>query len=396
MSAAGWVLVALPLAIGGWAYLGYPAVLALAAALRRDGAPRAEDPPVWPTVSISLPAHDEEASIGRTLESLLALDYPAERRQIVVVSDASTDRTDEIVRGFADRGVELIRLAERGGKTAAENAAIPHLRGEIVVNTDATIRIPPGSLKPLVRAFHDPEVGCASGRDVSVGDPSAEANVGESGYVGYEMWVRSLETRVGSIVGASGCYYAIRAELHRRPLPEHLSRDFAAALVTREAGLRAVSVDEAVAFVPRTPSLHRELRRKVRTMARGMETLWHKRGLLNPFRHGGFALMLASHKVARWLVPPAAALGLIGLALLAPSHPVAALALGLAAAGLLTGLVALRWPEGGRPPRIVAICGYLLGANLAAVLAWRKALSGEREAIWSPTRRGGPQAGSST
>src|SRR4029077_5680589 len=106
--------------------------------------------------------------------------------------------------------VELLRTPVRSGKTAAENAALAHLRGEIIVNTDATIRIPPASLKPLIRVFQDPTIGAASGRDLSVGDVRAEVSQGESGYVGYEMWVRSLETRVGSIVGGRGCVFALR------------------------------------------------------------------------------------------------------------------------------------------------------------------------------------------
>src|SRR5439155_25391253 len=108
-----------------------------------------------------------------------------------------------LFRSLADRGVELLRLPERRGKTAAENAARAHLRGTIIVNTDASVRIALQALKTLVAAFADPTVGVASGRDVSVARVGAEANAGESTYVGYEMWVRDLETRVSGIVGAS-------------------------------------------------------------------------------------------------------------------------------------------------------------------------------------------------
>ena len=234
-----------------------------------------------------------------------------------MVSDASTDRTDEIVRGYADRGVELLRMPERHGKTAAENAAREHLRGDIVVNTDASVRIAPGALKPLIARFADPEVGVASGRDVSVAQMDRDLNVGESGYVGYEMWVRDLETRVGSIVGASGCFYAIRRPLHMTLFPAALSRDFACALIAREAGFRAVSVNEAVCYVPRIQSLRREYRRKVRTLTRGLETLWYKRSLMNPLRYGLFAWMLLSHKLIRWLAPWGLVLAGLGWLLLA-------------------------------------------------------------------------------
>src|SRR5207245_2850849 len=129
------------------------------------------------------------------------------------------------------------------------------------------------------------------------------ANPGEQTYVGYEMWVRGLETRVFGIVGASGCLYAIRKDLHMRSLPEALSRDFAAALAARECGLRAVSVPQALCFVPRSASLRQEYWRKLRTVTRGLTTLWYKRSLLNPARYGLFAWLLFSHKVCRCLTP---------------------------------------------------------------------------------------------
>src|SRR5688500_16272218 len=132
MTTAGLILIAIPLALFAYAYLLYPAALWLLAGFRPRTAPPS-DPPEWPAISISLPAYNEERSIRETIETLLAIDYPAERRQIVVISDASTDRTDDIVREFAGRGVELLRLPVRAGKTAAENAVVPHLRGDIVV-----------------------------------------------------------------------------------------------------------------------------------------------------------------------------------------------------------------------------------------------------------------------
>ncbi|HEY7683420.1 MAG TPA: glycosyltransferase [Gemmatimonadales bacterium] len=380
------VLVLLPGILFVYAYLLYPVLLAVAGAFRRSG--RAfGDPPEWPSISIVVPAYNEGRTIGETLESLLALDYPPDRRQILVLSDASTDRTDEIVQGFAARGVELYRAPTRIGKTAMENAVVPRLRGDIIVNTDATIRIPPGSLKPLIRVFQDPTIGVASGRDVSVGDLSVEASQGESGYVGYEMWLRSLETRVGSIVGASGCFYAIRRRLHEVEIPPGLSRDFASALTAREHDFRAVSVDQAVCLVPRTTSLQREFRRKIRTMARGLGTLWYKRRLLNPLRYGAFAWMLWSHKLVRWLVFLAAPLALAGLVLLSFRLHVAKVLVGLVGLGVLLGVIAMRAPEGKKLPRLVALCGFALAAHLAGILAWSRVFSGQLHATWEPTRR---------
>lgn len=377
--------------IGAYAYAGYPLLLRMATRGRR---PRiaSEDPELWPSISIVVAMYNEEEQARGLIESLLALEYPEERRQILVVSDGSTDRTEEIVGGFANRGVELLCLPERGGKTAAENAAASRIRGEIVVNTDASTRISPGALKPLIATFSDSRVGLASGRDVSVSRTDRPANVGESGYVGYEMWVRDLETALRGIVGASGCFYAIRAELHRVPEPPHLSRDFAAALKCEEAGLRAVSVREATCLVPRTTSLKREYRRKVRTFTRGMETLLYRRKLLDPFRDPVYAWMLFSHKVVRWAVPWAAALGAIGLVFLAVQFDWALALLALGLVGLILGGLGWALGDGRRLPKIVEIPAFALAGNVAAIHALIRVLKGQRDAVWEPTRRKGAAA----
>lgn len=383
------VVLAIGLGLGLYAYIGYPLLLWVLSRIRPDRAASPGEPAEWPLVSISLPAYNEERSIAATLDRILEIDYPKDRLQIVVISDASTDRTDEIVKSYADRGVELLRLPQRGGKTAAENAARHVLRGQVIVNTDASVRLDRNALKPLIAWFQDPTVGVASGRDVSVTRVDEDRNLGESGYVGYEMWLRSLETRVDSIVGASGCFYAIRANLHMSLVPEALSRDFAAALIAREHGMRAVSVNEAVCYVPRINSLQREYRRKVRTMTRGLETLWFKRHLLNPARQGLFAWMLASHKLVRWLAPWGILASLVALAVLAPLHWWAAAGLGVAVVMIGAAWAGWRWPADRHMPRAVAVPAYFGSGTVAALVAWRGALRGELNPIWEPTRRDG-------
>ena len=386
----GWVLVVMAVGMVVYAYLGYPVLLQAAAWLRPSGRDEGALPSEWPLIAITVPMYNEEAQARELVESLLALDYPPDRRQILIVSDGSTDGTDEIVRGFDDRGVELLRVEGRSGKTAAENAASSRLRGDIVVNTDASIRIRPDALKRLIAPFADPGIGLTSGRDLSVSaEEDSDANLGESGYVGYEMWVRDLETALGGIVGASGCLYATRLELHRIPVPGHLSRDFAAALKCQEHGYRAVSVPEAVCLVPRTGSLGKEYRRKVRTMTRGMETLLSRRHLMNPFRHGLFAWKLVSHKLCRWLAPWAMVLGGVGLALMAPTFGWAlgllVLGTGAGALGAVAWALADRYPLPG-PLRMLA---FAVMGNVAAMHASLNALRGRSDAIWEPTRREG-------
>ena len=388
----GFSLIVIPAALFGYALAGYPLLLWILSRFAQR--PRTwGDPADWPRLAILVPAYNEEASIAGTLESLLALDYPIDRREVVVMSDASSDRTDEIVRGFESRGVRLVRMQSRKGKSAAENRTLPLVTCDIVVNTDATIRIPSGSLRPLIRVFQDPTVGAASGRDVSVGDIDAEANASEAGYVGYEMGVRALETRLGGIIGASGCFYAIRRELVDTAFPEELSRDFASPLRARQLGYRTVSVDAALCVVPRARSLQAEYKRKIRTMLRGLNTLWFLRSLLNPFRYGRFAWMLASHKLARWLGFLALPLAPIGLLLLAPTHSWAAVLAGLGAVGVAAGLLALNSADSERLPGLIKRAGFTVASTLAGFIAWMKFFAGTNAATWEPTRR--PDAASS-
>lgn len=388
------LLVALGLAgisLVALAVAGYPLVLFLLP--RRTPKPtptRSSSDDHWPELTIALPAYNEGHQIRDTVESLLALDYPDHLKHILVVSDGSTDDTNAIVRSFEAQGVQLLALTERAGKCAAENAARPHLKGELVVNTDASVRMEPDALRALVAPFADPDVGVASGRDVSVSrlpDSDTDANTGESGYVGYEMWLRDLETSRGGIVGASGCLYAIRSNLHQTEVPGHLSRDFAAALIVRDAGLRSVSVPQALCYVPRTASLPAEYRRKVRTIARGMTTLWAWKHLLNPLGEGTFALKLLGHKVLRWLVPVGVVLG------------------GLSVAGLLVlagwgwlpvmgaaGLAGVVWAAWRRPPHqplpgLLALMAWVVMGNVAVLHAWARAIGGGAEPVWEPTRR---------
>lgn len=372
---AGWAVLALVL----YTFVGYPLLLVILPKRRRarhSGAVRR-----WPAISITLSTHNGAAEIGPTLEALLADPYPG-RRQILVISDGSTDNTVAVLRGYAARGVEVLELSARLGKTEGENRAIDRLTGEIIVNTDATVVVRPGAITALIEAMADPEVGVASSRDLSV-DRGQRHNQGEQGYVGYEMWLRDLETAAGGIVGASGSLYAVRAELHHRRLPGHLSRDFGVVLYAREMGYRAISVPEAVCFVPRSGGGRPEYRRKVRTMARGLATLGAHRHLLDPFRYGAFAWRLGSHKLLRWTIP--LALGVTAVTGVLPGIGTP-WTRGAVLGGAALAALGWWWPWG-TAPRMLAIPAYAAGAVVAGIEAWWVALTGGAQAVWEPTRR---------
>lgn len=385
MRTLAWLLVALPVVVGTYAYVLYPLGLVLLSKRRRYNIQRGKA--VSADVSVVIPAYNEEMEIAAAIDAVLGQDYPTERLQILILSDASTDNTDRIVEGYAGRGVELLRMPQRSGKTKLENLACAHIRGEIVVNADASVRLHPAAIRSLVAALADPSVGVASSRDVSISTLDTSANIVEAGYVGFEMRVRRLETQTGGIVGASGSCYAIRAALHRIPVRDDLSRDFSAALTAQLHGNRAVSVDDAICFVPRTASLPMEYRRKVRTISRGINTLYNRRELLDPTRYGLFAWKLLSHKVCRWAVPLLALPAVVGLMLLASFHPAARFVLlgvfligGFALAGAL-------WPSGRPMPRILSLTAFAVSANVATVHAVWRVIAQRNDQVWEPTRR---------
>jgi glycosyltransferase involved in cell wall biosynthesis len=379
------VIAAAPIVSALYAYVAYPAII-WAIARRRPSANSGAQSDEWPAVTITVPVYNAVSGIRTTLERLLEVDYPRDKLQLLVLSDASNDGTDDVVRQLADRGVELMRAPNRRGKTAAENAAVAVARGDIIVNIDATVVVPPGSLKRLIRSFDDPTVGVASGRDVSVGAADERRTGAESGYTSYEMWVRDLETRAGSIVGASGCFYGIRRRIRASPLPHGLSWDFASTLVAMQQGYRSVSVSDAVCIVPRTGEIRFELRRKSRTMARGLSTLFYFRGLMNPFRYDRFALMLISHKLLRWVPYLLAPVAVVALGVLAARSSISAVLLGIVVLGLLTGAAVIRYarPIAFKP---LALAGFAVAALSAGVLAWCDALRGTRMVTWEPTPR---------
>ena len=208
-----WCLVALVC----YAYIGYPCLLAVLASVRPR---KIELAPIQPVVTVIIAAFNEEKDIGRKLEMVLALDYPPERRQIVVASDGSTDRTHEIVESFAARGIELVVLPKQAGKTAAQNLAVMQARGDILVFTDATTSIAPNAIRKLVEPFADARVGC-TGAQLEY-ESAAGTAIGRGGglYWRYEKLIKELESRANSLIGVSGCLYAVRRKLYTPIAPD--------------------------------------------------------------------------------------------------------------------------------------------------------------------------------
>ena len=253
-----------------------------------------------PYLSLIITAHNEEHRIREKLDNTLALNYPNELKEILVASDGSTDQTNQIVEAYADQGVKLVHVKERKGKENAQLAAIQAAQGEILVFSDVATQIPPEALYNLVAAFNNPRVGALSSEDRFISQGGKVA--GEGAYVKYEMWLRNLESRVNSLVGLSGSFFAARKEVCEE-WDIAVPSDFNTALNCVSKGYIAVSDPMVLGYYPNIKDDSKEYQRKLRTVIRGMAAVVQKPVVLNPFRLGFFAIQVISHKIMRWLVP---------------------------------------------------------------------------------------------
>ncbi len=365
-----------------WVYVGYPLVLAVAAVVRRRPVHRG---PIEPRVSLIVCAYNEAKTIRRKLEETAALDYPADRLEVIVASDGSTDGTDDIVREFAPR-IRLLSLGRRNGKTAAQNEAVKAASGEILVFSDVTTVYPPGSLRAMVENFADPTVGCVGGDLIYGNEPDNPAAEGRALFWSYERQLRLWESRVHSMIGTAGCAYAMRRSLYR-PLDPGAISDFVQPGLVTARGHRTVLEPRARVYEPvESKTLSEELQRRARIITRGLRGAFRMPTLLNPLRHPWFATVLWSHRVLRWLVP------VFLLGLLAASVPLAAegalyravLAAQLAvyaAGGVAYGLERL---ELRLPGAFIPL--YFCLVNLAPLVALKNLVRGEKKIVWETGR----------
>jgi len=363
------------LALVLYAYFGYPCALMAISRFRSRVVRKGR---ATPRVSFIITARNEEARIQQKIENTLGQDYPPHLLEIIVASDCSTDATDELVGAHADR-VRLVRAAERRGKEAAQRLALEAASGEILIFSDVATALAPGGVSSIVSNFSDPTVGCVSSVDRFV-DPDGKVS-GEGAYVRYEMFLRTLESRVNSLVGLSGSFFAARREVCRR-WSDCRQSDFSTVLNSVDLGLRGVHDPDTAGYYTNLVDDGREFQRKVRTVVRGIACFTANVRMLNPMRYGLFAWQLVSHKLCRWLVPAALIVAWLSNAALVFHSDLylATMAAQFAFYAAAAGGIRTRSP-------ILKVPAFFLIVNVAIATAWLRYARGERMTTWDPSER---------
>ncbi len=365
---------------GAYSYFIYPLALAvLRELIPVRVAPIGSARPVSMTLVIT--AYNEERRIRDKLENALSLDYPG--LEIIIASDCSSDRTDEIVREYTDRRVRLVRAPERLGKENAQGCAIREATGDVIVFSDVATRIETDALRKLAAYFEEATIGAVSSEDRFITQAGEVA--GEGAYVRYEMWLRRMESSLAGLVGLSGSFFAAR----KRVCDEwdiHSPSDFNTALNCARKGLRAVTAPDVLGFYSDLKDPRKEYDRKVRTVLRGITAIARHPDALNVFRFGLFSWQVWSHKIMRWAVP------FFAVALLASNLSLvgtgAFYALALVAQLAFYGLAfAAHVNERVKRHGAVRIVYFFLQANVAIADACWRFFSGERRTTWQPSAR---------
>ena len=361
-------------------YAGYPLLLRFLPKkpIKRDALATEK-----PRVTVLIPAFNEEKVIRATIENKLAQTYPADLIDIIVISDESEDKTDEIVTEIAEQNsrVKLVRQVPRQGKTSGLNLAMPHAGGEIIVFSDANSHYQPDAIEKLVACFADPDVGYVTGKMVYVNEEGNVIGDGCSAYMKYENHLRRLEADVSSVVGVDGGVDAVRKSLYQ-PMSADQLPDFVLPLKVVTQGKRVIYCEEALLNEESLSNSQSEFRMRVRVSLRAFWAMWDMKHLFNPGNYGLFSLQLFSHKLLRYLA-------FIPLILVFVSN------------GLVTGegwfyqytfliqiifygAAAFVSLNDGTKNRWLALANYFCLINVAAAMAFLKFIKGEKIVIWKP------------
>lgn len=367
-----------------YAYFGYGALIWLLARFVGKAPHLSDD---LPTVSVVIAAYNEAPIIGARIENLLALDYPPDRLELLLVTDGCTDGTEHVVLSLAQRDprVRLLFRGVRSGKVNAMNAAIPQAKGEIIVGSDANCFFRPDCLRRLVRHFGDPRVALVAG-EKHIHQGAGTVSLGEGLYWRYESWLKTLDSKVSTTLGATGEVFALRKALFE-PMPsDAIIEDFMLSMGLVQQGYRVVYEPGAIATEDASASFADEFKRKVRIVAGGWQAVVRMWPLLLPTR-GLIWFQYVSHRVLRWVVVPVllpvALVANVVLAMHGRYQGLLALQVGLYAAALCGYLLqrkGIRW-------KVFYVPFYFAFLNVAALFGAFRYLTGRQPVTWEKARR---------
>ncbi len=282
-----------------YTWLLYPMILFIISRLKRVAVKRGD---IIPSVSFIITVHNEEKVIEKKIENALALDYPEQKLEIIVASDASTDRTNELVSRYFDRGVKLYLPQERKGKSVTQNEAVATAQGEIIVLGDADTMFDRHFIREIVKNFDDPKVGCATGVYTNI-NPDVNSITSNIGFFWkFELLLRDLESRIGILFTTSGACMALRKNIFV-PMDRRFADDGVIALDVVLQGYRVVNDKKAIAFITHPTSKSYQFNLRKRVIIRNVPCLLSRGKLLNPIRYPHFAFAIISHRFLRWLTP---------------------------------------------------------------------------------------------
>jgi len=298
------ILFWVTLLIVAYTYIGYGILLYLMVKIKEIFVkPQHRVPEELPSVTLLIAAYNEEDIVREKMANTNQLNYPSEKLEIVWVTDGSNDGTNKLLSEYSN--VRILFEAKRGGKTAALNRAMPHIKSPIVIFTDANTMLNKEAVMEIVKSFSDPEVGCVAGeKRISDKEKDKASSGGEGIYWKYESTLKDLDSRLYTAVGAAGELFAIRLNLFEEMEPDTLLDDFILSMKIAQKGFRIKYCSKAYAIEDGSYNMAEEKKRKVRIAAGGIQSVWRLRGLLNFFRHPVLSFQYVSHRVLRWTITP--------------------------------------------------------------------------------------------
>lgn len=301
-----WVCIGLVV----YTYLGYGILAWIFVKIRTllgISFPTPNDPAFQPKVTLAIPAYNEMSCIEAKIKNSFNLDYPADKLEVLFVTEGSNDGTTEYVQSLMSTypNLRIIGGTERKGKIEAMNMAVKTITTPIVIFTDANTTLNKDVIKNIVRHFKDEKVGAVAGeKRIQVDDSEAAAGAGEGLYWKYESFLKKLDTKLYSVVGAAGELFAVRTNLHGTVEKDTLLDDFMISLRVAADGYRVIYEPEAYAIERPSFSMQDEMKRKIRIAAGGFQSIARLGFLWNIFKYGWLSFQYVSHRAMRWAVAP--------------------------------------------------------------------------------------------